>query len=215
VIFGGHGESDRPPAVYDKGTWASPLGEVAIDEELADAVVESGTAVSDANVHLTEHGIEVQVPFIQYLFPGSRILPIRAWPNDMAIKAGEIVGSIIASDDERKIVCIGSTDLTHYGPGYGFVPMGTGQKGINWAFDVNDREFIDLTLKMETRDLLAHAAQNYSACGAGAVAAAVAAAKALGKTRGELLAQTNSSRVLLKKRGEASAESVGYAAIIF
>jgi len=48
VIFGAaHGYFARSPAVYDKGSWATPLGEVAIDEEVADAVLSSGTAISD------------------------------------------------------------------------------------------------------------------------------------------------------------------------
>ena len=46
-------------------------------------------------------------------------------------------------------------------------------------------------------------------------AATVAAAKALGKTKGILLAHTNSSEIMLQKMGSSSRESVGYAAIIF
>jgi AmmeMemoRadiSam system protein B len=159
--------------------------------------------------------MEVQVPFIQHLFPDARILPILTPPAEQAIRLGEIVASLIASDEERKIVCLGSTDLTHYGPRYGFTPMGTGKEGLKWATEVNDKQFIDFALALQPDKMLESANENYNACGAGAAAAAVAAAKALGKTKGVLLAHTNSNEIMLHKMGVTSREAVGYAAIVF
>ena len=216
VLFGAtHGYYGHLPAVYDTGSWITPLGEIAIDEELANAVLESGAAVGDSDAHGSEHSIEVQVPFIQYLFPGARIVPILTPPAEQAIVLGEVVGDLISRESPKKIVCIGSTDLTHYGPRYGFTPMGKGKEALHWAHSVNDRKFIDLALKLEAQGILASAAENYNACGAGAAAATVSAAKKLGKTAGLLLAHTNSSEVMSHKMGTTSAESVGYAAIVF
>jgi len=216
VIFGAaHGYFGQSAAVYETGSWITPLGEVAVDEELAGAVLSSGAAASDSAAHRAEHSIEVQVPFIQYLFAGAKILPILVPPGEQAVALGTSVGSIISRDEHKKIVCIGSTDLTHYGPRYGFTPMGTGVEALKWADRVNDQKFIDLALKLEPQSLLASAAENCNACGAGAAAAAVAAAKKLGKTEGLLLEHTNSNEVMLRKMGTTSAESVGYAAIIF
>jgi AmmeMemoRadiSam system protein B len=214
VIFGAaHGYYGASPALYDKGSWLTPLGEVAIDEELADIVLKSDAAVSDTHAHEYEHSIEVQVPFVQHLFPDAQILPILVPPNDQAISLGEAVGDIIKQ--RKKTVFIGSTDLTHYGPRYGFTPMGTGAKALRWASEVNDKKFIDLALKLDARALLTAAAENYSACGGGAAAAAVAAARKLGKIKGLLLAHTNSNEAMIRKMGTSSAEAVGYAAIVF
>jgi AmmeMemoRadiSam system protein B len=216
VIFGAaHGYFGPTPAIDDSDFWETPLGEVAIDEELAGAVLSSGTAVSDSAAHRAEHSIEVQVPFIQHLFPEAEILPIIVPPSEQAVSLGEAFGDIMKLKAGKKIVCIGSTDLTHYGPRYGFTPMGTGAEALKWADRVNDRKFIDLALKLEAQSLLTSAAENCNACGAGAAAAAVAAAKKLGKTEGLLLAHTNSNEIMLRKMGTTSAESVGYAAIIF
>jgi len=216
VILGAaHGYFGQSPAVYDRGSWTTPLGDVAIDEELADAVLNSGSAISDSDAHKHEHSIEVQVPFIQHLFGEAKILPILTPPMEQAVALGTSVGDIIGADENKKIVCIGSTDLTHYGPRYGFTPMGTGAEALKWADRVNDQKFIDLALKLESQSLLTSAAENCNACGAGAVAATVAAAKKLGKTKGLLLAHTNSNKVMLRKMGTTSAESVGYAAIVF
>ena len=215
VIFGAaHSYFGRSPALYEAGTWITPLGEAAIDEGLADQVLAKQTAISDTQAHRSEHSIEVQVPFIQYLFAGAKILPIVVPPTEQAVALGTSIGDIISAA-KKKIVCIGSTDLTHYGPRYGFTPMGTDQNALQWASQVNDRKFIDLALKLDAESLLTSAAENCNACGSGAAAAAVAAAKKLGKTEGLLLAHTNSNEVMLRDMGTSSADSVGYAAIIF
>ena len=216
VIFGAaHGYFGQSPAVYDRGSWITPLGEVIVDEELADDVLSAGPSISDLNAHRAEHSIEVQVPFIQYLFPGAKILPIIVPPKEHSISLGKSVGKVIKKDEHKKIVCIGSTDLTHYGPRYGFTPMGVSTDALKWADSVNDQKFIDLALELEPERLLASAAENCNACGPGAAAAAIAAAKCLGKTEGLLLAHTNSNEVMLRKMGTTSADSVGYAAIVF
>ncbi|GAI17699.1 unnamed protein product, partial [marine sediment metagenome] len=90
-----------------------------------------------------------------------------------------------------------------------------GADGLKWAHEVNDRQFIDLAVKLDPEAMLASAAENSNACGAGAAAAAVAAAKKLGSERGLLLAQTSSNEVMLQKMGTSSTDSVGYAAIVF
>ena len=216
VIFGAaHGYFGQSPVLYDRGSWMTPLGEVFIDEELADAVLSAGEIVSDSTTHRAEHSIEVQVPFIQYLFAGAKILPIIVPPREQAVALGTSVGEIINKNEQKKIVCIGSTDLTHYGPRYGFTPMGVNANALKWADSVNDKKFIDLALNLEPVRLLADAAENCNACGAGAAAAAIAAAKQLGSERGLLLAHANSNEVMLRKMGTTSADSVGYAAMVF
>jgi len=215
-IFGAaHSYYGPKPAVYDSGLWQTPLGEIAIDAELAQKVLKAGPAVTDTNAHRGEHSIEVQIPFIQYMFPKAEILPIITPPADEAVELGQTVGQIISETKDKQIVCIGSTDLTHYGPHYGFEPMGQGNAAFKWASEVNDRQFIEMALKLEPKKMLDIAAKNYNACGPGAAAAAVAAAKKLGKTKGVLLAQTNSNKITTAKFGSPSADSVGYAAIVF
>jgi AmmeMemoRadiSam system protein B len=215
VIFGAaHRYHGPEPIVYNKGAWLTPLGEIHIDEELAQEVLKSGLAPANQSAHAYEHSIEVQVPFVQHLFPDARILPVLTPPANQAIELGAAL-AVIAKQSDKKIVFIGSTDLTHYGPRYGFAPMGTGQRALEWASEVNDRQFIDFALEMQPEKMLGTAEENYNACGAGAAAAAVAAAKQLGRTQGTLLVHTNSNTIMADKMGSQSSESVGYAAIVF
>lgn len=216
VIFGAaHSYFSQTPAVFDSGAWTTPLGDITIDEDLAKDVLASGKAISDPQSHQPEHSIEVQVPFIQLLFPGAKILPILTPPAPDAIELGKYVGEIIKAQPDRKIICIGSTDLTHYGPHYGFEPRGSVPAAFTWATDVNDTEFIDRAIKLEPQLMLESAAANHNACGAGAAAAAVSAAKTLGKTKGQLLDHTNSNIIMKQKMNQTSTDSVGYAAMIF
>lgn len=219
IIFGAaHYPCGKIAAVYARGAWETPLGEAVIDEAMAAAIITScPNAKENENAHQFEHSIEVQVPFVQHLFPQAKIVPIMVPPAEFAVALGGEVGEMIISklDGGKKIVCIGSTDLTHYGPRYGFDPMGVGDEAIRWAKNVNDRQFIDYALEMNAEKILHTAIQNQNACGAGAAAATVAAAKRLGKTKGYLLAHTHSNEVMERKYGQSSEESVGYAGIIF
>jgi MEMO1 family protein len=219
IIFGAtHYPCGKNAAVYGKGAWQTPLGDMMIDEVVAAAIVEScPNAKENESAHQFEHSIEVQVPFVQHLFPEAKIVPIMVPAAEFAAAFGGEVGQIIISklDGGKKIVCIGSTDLTHYGPRYGFDPMGTGDEAIKWAKEVNDKQFIDYALAMNAEEILHTALENQNACGAGAAAATVAAAKRLGKTQGYLLAHNHSNEVMERKYGQSSEESVGYAGIIF
>jgi AmmeMemoRadiSam system protein B len=214
VLFGAaHRYYGGGAAIYDSGQWETPLGRVAIDAELAALLAAQGAEVNP-DAHKGEHSIEVQVPFIQYLFPKAQIVPVIVPEAEFQLSFGTRAGELFGKQTKR-IVCVASSDLTHYGPRYGFCPAGAGQSGIQWARDVNDKEFIDLALKMKADELLEAAIEKGSACGPGAVAAAVAAAKAMGRTHGVLLGHTTSSDVLYEKFQEFSEESVGYAAIVF
>jgi len=216
VLFGAmHRGIAQLGGMFADGVWRTPLGDVAVDERLAERIL-GGTNLIERNgrVHADEHSLEVIVPFIQYLFGEAKILPIAVPPVSEARQIGEAVGRILAAE-QRLAVCIGSTDLTHYGPGYGFAPQGTGQEGISWGKDVNDRRMIDLICGLESEKIVSEAQLHRNACGAGAVAASIGAAVAMGAERALLLGHISSAEVSERLWGRESNESVGYAGIVF
>ncbi len=215
VICGtAHSYFGSEPADDESDEWACPLGNVAVDRTLREALVRRGVVALDRAAHRGEHSIEVQIPFIVHLFPGAKILPLTVPPTHGALALGEALADVAAEAD-RPIAFIGSTDLTHYGPRYGFTPMGAGSAGLHWASEVNDQAFIDLALDLDSERLLAGAIENGNACGPGAAAAVIEAARRFGAERGYLLAHTHSNEVMLRKMGSASRDSVGYAALAF
>ncbi len=225
VIFGAaHGYFGAQPVIDGSDAWDTPLGRTYLDEPLRETLRGSGTALIDSSAHRREHSIEVQVPFLQVLFPEARLVPVIVPANDSALRVGAAVadasvarsgGKAGQGSNPPSLAFLGSTDLTHYGPRYGFTPMGVGSEALHWAREVNDRQFIDLALALEPERLLANALENGNACGPGAAAAALAAAQRLGAEHGVLLAHTDSNEVMLREMGTTGRESVGYAAIVF
>ncbi len=199
-------------SVYPDGTWRTPLGAIEIDVELAATLVQDsdGFVMASTRAHEGEHAIEVQVPFVQYCLPNTRLLPIAVPPNEQAPAIGAAI-ALASKKLRRRVAVVASTDLTHYGAPYGFAPAGYGNQALAWTHQ-NDQRFIDLVRNMDTASILAEASAHRNACGAGAVAAAVTCARDLGSTSGKLLHYTTSHEV--DPIGEP-AVMVGYAAIAF
>jgi AmmeMemoRadiSam system protein B len=68
----------RQVSVWAEGAFETPLGMAHVDEELAAAVVAADERiVFDRGVHLQEHSVEVQVPFLQRVYgDGLRFVPV-------------------------------------------------------------------------------------------------------------------------------------------
>ena len=213
VIFGAvHRRMDPKHAVYATGAWATPLGDVAIDEELAAAILgqTSEWAADNPQAHEEEHAIEVQLPFIRHLFPGAKIVPISVNPTEQAVPFGRRVGELLRGQRRRAVV-IGSTDLTHYGEPYRFTPAGFGVRAHEWL-RANDARILRLAEQMQAEELVPEAARHQNACGPGALAATVAAAQTLGAERGYLLDYTTSYDVVPEP---VFRMAVGYAGLLF
>jgi AmmeMemoRadiSam system protein B len=214
VIFGAVHTMDRNDAsVFSAGAWKTPLGSVPIDEELGRRVAGCQHVVDDPAAHQAEHSIEVQLPLIQHLIGKSMILPISVRPGARAIEIGRAVAREVI-ESGRRAVFLASTDLTHYGPAFGFEPHGHGPEGIRWAKEVNDRRLVDLIANLDAAAVISEAATNHNACGSGAVAAGIAAALELGADRYvELEHITSADREF--EAGVSPVTSVGYESGVF
>jgi MEMO1 family protein len=102
-------------AVDANESWVTPLGEVEVDDELRSVLLsESQLFKVDPGVAKQEHSLEIQVPFIQYLNPNARILPITISSRnvDHLITAGKDLARVIQKFPETLIVA--STDMSHF-----------------------------------------------------------------------------------------------------
>lgn len=210
-------------AVYARGAWATPLGEIAVDEELAAQILvgSNGLASENPAAHDGEHAIEVELPFVKYLFPDAKIVPISVSPGGSAVPFGQSVGGLVKKS-ARPIAIIGSTDLTHYGEAYRFTPAGCGDRAREWM-RANDARILRLAERMKATEIVPEALKHHNACGPGAFAATVAAASVLGAERGYLLDYTTSFDVApveedVEQYGGEDPEfrmAVGYAGILY
>ncbi|MEM3730596.1 MAG: AmmeMemoRadiSam system protein B [Candidatus Bathyarchaeia archaeon] len=199
VIFGpNHTGYGSALAVMNEGFWRTPLGDVEVDGLTANQIVSESRIVDvDESAHRFEHSIEVQLPFLQYLFGSKfKIVPICFLMQDLssAKEVGQAVAKVLAG---KNAVIIASSDMTHYEPHERAVKKdGEALKAVE-AMD-------------ETKFYSVIESQHVSACGYGPIIALIAAAKGLGAKEAKVLCYKTSGDVI----GDYSSV-VGYAAVSF
>lgn len=200
------------PALDEADAWRTPLGNVPVDAELRAALAGlAGFGVLEP-AHRYEHALEVELPLMQMLWgEGLRIVPCMIPPSLDAVAWGESIGGLLAAWSEP-VALLCSTDLTHYGPNYGFAPHGVGEAGRRWAKERNDRALLDRVEALDAAGALREATDHRSACGGGAIAAVLAAARRMGAARGVVLDHTDSTSELEPLGYHDADNSVGYAA---
>ncbi len=168
----------------------TPLGVAQIDHALAKQL-RKGLVDEDEQSHSAEHSIEVQLPFLQFLSPQVKFVPICMGFQDYeaALSVGELIREAMRTKD---IVVIASTDMSHY------VPAGVAKKKD--AMALNAIEAMDpKRLYNVVRD------ENISMCGYGPVMAALTACAG---ARATVLKYANSGDV------HPMHDVVGYAACV-
>lgn len=174
VIIGPNHGASWVSAIQTTGAWLTPLGEARVDEELAGALAaELPDLTAEMQPFRGEHSLEVQVPFLQYLYGEDlRFVPIMMLDQDLA--AAQAIGRALAKAlSGRDAVMIASTDMTHQQP--------------REVASAQDRLLIDHISALDPEGLLTERQRrDITMCGYGPTAAMLLAAKALGATRAEI-----------------------------
>ena len=209
ILFGRHLHPSSGSYLMKEGSWATPFGDLEIDQDLGESLSrEFSFRIETADRYDQDNTLELQLPFIKYFFPETKILPMGVPPNTGSLRIGEKVAEL-AETLERKVMVLGSTDLTHYGFNYGFTPKGVGETAVGWVKEENDKRLVDLIVEMKAEGVIHEALRNHNACCSGAVAAAIAAAQRLGARKAEKLVYSTSYDV----RPDHS--FVGYVGVVF
>ena len=215
VVFGAvHTPIDLPLAALDShARWAVPGGESTVARELGARLVErSDRFVVDDRFHAREHAVEVELPLIQAVWPRAAVLPVEVPLIDDSVELGRITAGAQQAQGARAVY-LASSDLTHYGPAYGFAPAGVGPQGLNWAKD-NDRRLLDLVRRLAADRVVPEVRARANACGGGAIAAMLSACLEHGATRADVLRHVNSFETLAAVAPQRPVDAVGYAAVV-
>lgn len=209
AVFGMHMHPNATPCIMVEGAWETPFGDIEIESGLArDLTREFSFSIETPDHFTPDNTIELQLPFIKYFFNSSRLIPIGVPPAGKALEIARHLAKT-AQQSDVSIKVIGSTDLTHYGPNYGYAPVGLDKKAVDWVRDHNDRKAIDRMLAMDPERLIAEGIASQNACCSGAAAATIAAADVLGAKKGQLVGYSSSYE---KHPGDSF---VGYTGILF
>ncbi|MGQ9780879.1 MAG: MEMO1 family protein [Nitrososphaeria archaeon] len=178
--------------------WLTPLGAVPVDVEGVKELSRISKMVDlDDLAHEYEHSIEVQLPFLQYVY-GSvfKILPICMMSQEkrFAVDLGDSISQIFVPG---KDLVVASSDFTHYEPHS--VALEKDRKLIERIEELDVDGFYDLIYD-----------KKITVCGFGPIATLMTVSKKLGALGGKLLVYMTSGEVI----GEYD-QVVGYASIAF
>ena len=209
VVFGMHMHPGSTPCIYTSGEWETPFGSLPIANDVAGELAENfAFSVNRDGDFFRDNTIELQCPFVKYFFEDARFIPIGVPPAPFALQVGEAVAEI-AERRGLKLMVLGSTDLTHYGPNYGFMDKGTGPEALDWVREENDRRVIDAMAAMQPEEVIKQGLGNHNACCSGAAAAAISAGVKTGARKAECLTYATSAE---KSPGSSF---VGYVGMVF
>jgi MEMO1 family protein len=184
-------------AVYPRGAFDTPLGEVPIAEDVAAAILAATpVAREDMAVHGAEHSLEMQLPFLRRVLPTTPVVPIMMGYQlaETILALGEGLAAALAG---RRALLIASSDLSHYLDARAAAAM--------------DRTVVECVQRFDPDGLLRtlHGQPDH-ACGGGPIVSVMRAARALGAREARVLRYADSGDV----SGDKSAV-VGYMAAAF
>jgi AmmeMemoRadiSam system protein B len=199
ILLGPNHTGLGPAASIDAhDRWATPLGDVEIDETLAARLLEACPHLErESMAHGREHSLEVQLPFLQIRAPGAAIVPICIGAPSLALcrEIGEACADAVA-DAAAPILVLASSDMNHY------ESRTVGDAKNAFAFAAIER--------IDPDGLFAAVVEHdISMCGFLPTTALLAAARRRGVTRAEIVARADSG-----DRTGDTASVVGYAGIL-
>ncbi len=208
VIGPNHSGLGRTSIILDD--WETPFGIIKTDNEFGKKLISNSCIVEDAKAHLHEHSVEVQLPFLQFVskdhLKDLRFVPITV---GFSSNVSEIASGIKKTIQEsgKKACIIASSDFTHYGFSYGYVPFSADVKENMKKLDNGAIGFIK---SLDSRGFLEYVNQKKATiCGAVPIAVLIELMK--GKAKKVNLMQYYTSADIVGDYNNA----VGYASIIF
>ena len=121
VLATSHYGDFRGFSIMDVGAYATPLGDVPLDRPACVKLAAHELHVRGDDFHAREHSIEVELPFLQAALGEFHLVPILVGYLD-AGDAEKIAAALRPYLTPSTLVVV-SSDFTHYGQSYGYVPF--------------------------------------------------------------------------------------------
>lgn len=127
VLIGpSHHEAFRGARVPEADVYRTPLGDIATDREAVTALAGHPRFMQHDRPFAREHCLEIELPFLQRcLRPGWRLVPILVGVDVRSDVAADLADALRPWTGDPDTLVVASTDLTHYGPRFGYVPFTT------------------------------------------------------------------------------------------
>ncbi len=166
-------------SIYPRGGFETPLGVAMVDETLARDLARYSGFGYIPEAHDREHSVEVQVPFIQTVFPRARIVPV-VMGNQTEMTIQSLAGALVRATKGKKVLVVASTDLSHF--------LGRAQA------NERDRKTIELIQNLDLKTLGRQVERHENImCGGGPVLALLNYARKMGPVQVAMLSYSDSA----------------------
>ena len=120
VIAPSHFEYFQGCSIY-YGNYQTPLGIVETNVDMAEAIVGNSQTITESSKgHMSEHSLEVQLPFLQITLENFKLIPVVMGNQDYstAIELSNVICEVLSRPEyeNQTTLIIGSSDLSHYYP---------------------------------------------------------------------------------------------------
>jgi len=155
-------------------SYVTPMGECKVHKDIAERLSSKVPDVPEA--HMLEHSVEVEIPFIQYIDPEARIVPIVM--GDQSPEYARYLGESISEACQGfDVIVIASSDMSHYVP-----------KGVSERMDAS---FMEYVCNLDVDGMYGYVeSTGITVCGYGPIAAMIHATR---PHKGYLLNHSDSS----------------------
>jgi len=190
-----------------------PFGKIDVDLELGKEILkkakeENLDASENEEANNYEHSLEVQLPFLKTILDKVKIAPIilKEISYEDCLKLSKVIYSS-AKKLNRKIKVIISSDFTHYGEIYNFIPF---KENIKENLYKLDKKAIDFILNLDSIHFYDYALANTTICGMFAITVGIELAKLFECKIAEKVCYFTSGELM-----KDYTTSVSYAGIVF
>lgn len=174
VLIGpNHRGIGKSASLYPAGSWQTPLGNMKINERLSKAIADHGYDLNTSG-HSQEHSLEVQLPFIQYIYDNKPEIVAISLLNQSYETIENLSAALTTALDNEDFLIVATSDLSHYENDV--IARDKDEKLIKAMQTGDIKNLYDLVLN-----------ESMSACGVGAVALAIKTCSALGARNTKLL----------------------------
>jgi hypothetical protein len=108
-------------ATSDVNFYETPLGKVKVDRVMSDELSKHPLFQGPHNAEMPEHCLEMEIPFLQIVLDDFVIVPLIV--GDISITDYEKAASAIRKHLDDSSLIVVSSDFTHYGSRFGYIPF--------------------------------------------------------------------------------------------
>jgi AmmeMemoRadiSam system protein B len=131
--------------------YETPLGRVEVDRESCEDLLKKPLFQTLPEAHKREHAVEIQLPFLQRTVKNFALIPLVV--GSLKEAHYESVSSDLKGLMDAATLIIASSDFTHFGPRFGYVPFTT---DLRENISRLDHGAIDLILQKDAEGFLAY-----------------------------------------------------------